>query len=89
MPVKEYYQKTGEFDVIRFNNGRATFYAAKEQKMKKFSSLFYMPETEAPFVELNIEVDYYFLTDQLTLKTLSQMIMIIYFGLIIMEMLQK
>ena len=42
---REYYQKTGEFDVIRFNNGRATFfYAAKEQKDEKnFPSLFYMP----------------------------------------------
>ena len=70
---REYYQKTGEFDVIRFNNGRAAFFhAAKEQKMRKiFLPYFTCPETEAPFVELNIEVEYYFLTDQLTPKNIK------------------
>ena len=70
---REYYQKTGEFDVIRFNNGRATFFhAAKEQKMKKiFLPYFTCPETESPFVALNVEVEYYFLTDQLTPKNIK------------------
>ena len=71
---QDYYSDNNEFNVIRLNNGRATFYfAAKENKIKKiFLPYFTCDETKDPFEQLKVEIEYYFLDDELLPKNIEQ-----------------
>ena len=69
----EYYESNKSFDVISLNSGRSTFYfAAKESKMRKiYLPIFNCEETAIPFRNLNIEIEYYKLDDNLLPKNIS------------------
>ncbi|MCI9560847.1 hypothetical protein D3Z55_22495 [Clostridiaceae bacterium] len=67
---KEYFDTVEEKDILRLNCGRSTFYcAAKDAKIKKI----YMPylnclDSPTPFLDLGIQVEYYYLEEDLTPK---------------------
>ena len=66
----EFYNSNKDYDVLALNSGRATFYyIAKINNIKKiYLPIFTCAETSTPFKDLNIEIEYYTLDDDLLPK---------------------
>ena len=70
---KEFFSQISEADKLRLNCGRSTFYCAvKDSKVQKvYMPYFNCSNSVDPILEAGIEVEYYYLNDDLTPKDIN------------------